>query len=112
MSKKSKEEERRILERMYGNEKSDKTEEKSEADTDGKADADADTSGQTDERNSVPCPICGHRLKAGTKVCPKCGYSGYVPLTDAQTAKIRLILFPVILVIAVIIYLYVRGYFG
>ena len=108
MSKKSKEEERRILERMYG--------ENDETGPDGSAESGENAGGENeqpvDERNTVPCPICGKRLTAGTKKCPKCGYSGYVPMTETQIAKVRLILFPIVLIIAVLLYLYFRGYFG
>ena len=106
MSKKSKEQERAILEKMYG-------EDKAPAENAGAEEKPEEpTEEYLNEKNSVPCPACGRRLKEGTRVCPKCGYNGYIPLTLGQTAKIRLILFPVLLIIAVLIYLYFRGYFG
>ena len=38
--------------------------------------------------------------------------AGYTPMTDEQIRKTRLILWPVIFVIAVIVYLATHGYFG
>ena len=108
MSKKSKERERIILEKMYGgDEKCDDGSTEAEKETES-----ASAEEYLNEKNSVPCPACGQRLKTGTRRCPKCGYSGYIPLTLEQTVKIRLILFPVLLIIAALIYLYFRGYFG
>ncbi len=37
---------------------------------------------------------------------------GYQPLTDEQIRKTKLILWPILFVIAVIVYLATRGYFG
>jgi|GEM_PF-1717901 len=57
------------------------------------------------------CPKCGASLGDVT-MCPKCGYRGYMPISEKQTLKIKLILYPVLLVIAALVYLYVRGYFS
>ena len=46
------------------------------------------------------CPQCGAELETRKSRCARCGYEGYVPLSEAQSKKIRRILFAVLGVIA------------
>jgi len=59
----------------------------------------------------IRCPQCGYVLTSRGP-CGRCGYSGYVPLSEKQTKRIKLILYPILLVIAVLFYLYKMGYLG
>lgn len=59
----------------------------------------------------IRCPRCGYVLTERS-ACPRCGYNGYVPMSKSQTRKVKLILYPILLVIAILVYLYINGYFG
>ena len=54
------------------------------------------------------CPKCGKETSY-TTMCPHCGYQGYMPLSEAATKRVRLILFVVILAVAAVVYLFVKG---
>jgi len=53
------------------------------------------------------CPKCGYRF-SGANSCPRCGYNGYFPLTDERIKRIKWILYPILLALAVAVYLWVR----
>ncbi|MEG1612603.1 MAG: hypothetical protein RR357_00370 [Clostridia bacterium] len=60
-----------------------------------------------------PCPNCGAQMNIDEKTCKKCGYSedkkgGYVPMTVAQTKRIRTILFFILMIVALAIYFFTR----
>ena len=57
------------------------------------------------------CPKCGAAVGDVT-MCPSCGYRGYMPMSENKIRRTRLILYPIVLVIALLVYLYVQGYFG
>jgi len=49
------------------------------------------------------CPNCNAILKNRKEKCPKCGYNGYVPMSEPQTRRIKWILFFILLAIAIIV---------
>ena len=55
------------------------------------------------------CPKCGAAV-GNVSMCPHCGYRGYMPMSEKKIKRTRLILYPIVLVIAVLVYLYVKGY--
>ena len=57
------------------------------------------------------CPKCGAAV-GNVSMCPHCGYRGYMPMSEKKIKRTRLILYPIVLVIAVLVYLYVKGYIG
>ncbi len=70
---------------------------------------DAPSSIDNSSLNNTPsffyyCPKCHEKLKNRKDPCPRCGYQGYIPLSEQQTKKIRLVLFVIFLIIALIVY--------
>jgi uncharacterized paraquat-inducible protein A len=61
-----------------------------------------------DPDDAVRCPRCNARLADRKSGCPRCGYQGYVPMSKAETARIRRILFPVLLAVAAAVFLLFR----
>ncbi len=114
MSSKRKEEEERVLREVFGddydsdNAVAEEVPSSPADDTDGKEPADAPA--ESSKKNGlflndkIHCPRCSHLLK-DRHGCPYCGYNGYIPMSAKQTLRIRLILFPVIALIAVVLYL-------
>ena len=100
MSKKRREEEAEILRKMYDGEPAAPMAEPARKEKK-----------ITDDDEVIRCPKCGYVLE-GRTACPRCGYNGYVPMTKKQTRKVKLILYPIFLIIAVLIFLYTKGYFG
>ncbi len=112
---KKKEEEERILREVFGEDYDAphaEEEETTPADTEDAAlDEEAAAVGEDTPRHTSPfaandtirCPRCSHVLKE-RHGCPYCGYHGYIPMSQKQTRRIRLILFPIVIVIAVILY--------
>lgn len=60
------------------------------------------------ERLDHVCPKCGREV-GKVDMCPHCGYRGYMPMSESRIKRTRMILYPVILVIAVVVYLIVKG---
>ncbi len=58
---------------------------------------------QTDQIN---CPRCGKPLEDRKSPCPHCGYAGYIPMSEAQIKKTKLILYPVFAIIAIFIIIF------
>ncbi|MBP5155937.1 MAG: hypothetical protein J6252_05080 [Clostridia bacterium] len=61
-----------------------------------------------DERDSRKCPRC-YKEVGSAKVCPHCGYNGYIPMSKRGIMRIRLILWPVLLAIAAVIYFILKN---
>lgn len=54
------------------------------------------------------CPKCHQSLSSRKEPCKHCGYTGYIPMSEAETKRIRAVLFVVILVIAIVVYILTR----
>ena len=109
MSRKKREEEAEILKKMYSD---DGTQAESPSSSSAKPSAaHRSDSGIADDDEVIRCPKCGYVLSGRTS-CPRCGYNGYVPMTKKQTRRVKLILYPIFLIIAVLVFLYINGYFG
>lgn len=52
--------------------------------------------------HEIQCPRCGKLRKSRHGACEHCGYDGYVPMSDEQIKKIKLILYPIAIVLAII----------
>lgn len=61
-----------------------------------------------DERDSRKCPRCLKEV-GKANICPHCGYNGYIPMSKRSIMRTRLILWPILLATAIIIYLVVRN---
>ena len=107
MKKNKREEEAEILRKML----SDSDEEPKKAETAKAKEEKSSSSSERDDGDVIRCPKCGYVL-ASRSACPRCGYNGYVPMTKSETKKIRMILFPIILIIAIIYILWQKGVFG
>ena len=106
MNKKKREEEAEILRKMF-------------SDTDGEPNSDAPPkesvkktakNSQSDD-DVIRCPRCGYVLPSRSS-CPRCAYNGYVPMTKAETKKVKLILYPIVLIIVVLVILWQKGIIG
>lgn len=64
-----------------------------------------------DDDDKLQCPKCGYRF-TGSHQCPRCGYQGYYPMSNRQIRRVKWILYPILLVGAILIFLASRGYFG
>lgn len=53
----------------------------------------------------IKCPKCGAMLKSRKGGCAQCGYSGYIPMSDREIKRTKLILYPVFAVLAAIVIL-------
>lgn len=49
------------------------------------------------------CPKCNKEIETRSEACPYCNYKGYIPMSLAETKRIKSILFIIILAIAIII---------
>lgn len=52
--------------------------------------------------NQISCPRCGKPLENRHSACPHCGYDGYIPMSEAQIKRIKLILSPIAIVLAIL----------
>ena len=102
MSKKRREKEAEIMRRMLDTETAPAKDGGNTPESSGVKKSNKDT-------DKTRCPKCGYLLTSRTG-CPRCGYHGYIPMSEDETRKTKLILYPVLLVIAVLVYLYVKGY--
>ncbi len=50
----------------------------------------------------IRCPRCQKQRDHRKGSCPHCGYDGYVPMSDAEIKKIKLILYPIAIVLAIL----------
>lgn len=55
--------------------------------------------------DQINCPRCGKPMDDRKSPCPHCGYHGYVPMTEAQIKRTKLILYPVFAVAAALVIL-------
>ena len=108
MNKKRREEEAEILKKMLSD---DGAEEKSDSPSSSDGNTKKSFFSSTDTEEVIRCPRCGYVLSSRT-LCPRCGYNGYIPMTKAQTRKIKLILYPIVLVLVILFILWKRGIFG
>jgi ribosomal protein L37E len=60
----------------------------------------------------IQCPRCGKARGSRNGACEHCGYDGYVPMSDEQIKKIKLILYPIAVVLAVLAMIVVPLLFG
>ena len=60
------------------------------------------------DSSGIRCPKCGYLLE-NRRGCPRCGYNGYIPMSEEETKKTKLILYPIVLVVAILIYLITKG---
>lgn len=59
----------------------------------------------------VKCPKCGTILDSRKSPCPACGYHGYIPMSDAQIKKIKLILYPISIILAILAIVFIPRLF-
>ena len=57
------------------------------------------------QHDGAHCPRCGKALDDRKSSCPHCGYTGYVPMSEAQIKRTKLILYPIFAVVAALIML-------
>ena len=58
----------------------------------------------TSKKEEIRCPRCGHLL-ADRKGCPYCRYTGYIPMSKQQTKRIKYILYPILLLAAIVLFI-------
>jgi len=56
-------------------------------------------------KQPIKCPKCGAELDGRKGGCQQCGYSGYIPMSDEEIKRTKLILYPVFAVLAAIVIL-------
>ena len=54
------------------------------------------------------CPSCHQSLSSRKEPCKHCGYKGYIPLSDDQIKRTRLVLFIVLSIIAIAVFILTR----
>lgn len=52
------------------------------------------------------CPKCHSKLNNRYEGCPYCHYKGYIPMSEAETKRIRTILFFILMVIAIAVIIF------
>ena len=70
----------------------------------------------TEQKNNVSerktyiyrCPQCQKTLYNRKEACPHCKYQGYIPMSSEEIKKIRIVLFIIILIIALIVFISMR----
>ena len=59
------------------------------------------------EEHMVKCPHCGEQVLDHMTKCPYCNGelkpTGYVPISDKKAKKIKFILYPILLVVAIVL---------
>lgn len=60
----------------------------------------------------IRCPRCGKQRTSRKGACPHCGYDGYIPMSDAEIKKIKLILYPIAIVLAILAIFVLPHLFG
>lgn len=55
--------------------------------------------------DQIRCPRCGKEMTDRKSSCPHCGYYGYVPMSEAQIKRTKLILYPIFAVVAALVIL-------
>jgi uncharacterized paraquat-inducible protein A len=54
------------------------------------------------------CPNCNRALASRKEECKHCGYKGYIPISDDQRKRIRLVLTVVFLIAAIVVLVLTR----
>lgn len=54
------------------------------------------------------CPACHKLVTSRKETCKHCGYTGYIPMSEVETKRIRSVLFIIILIVAVVVYILTR----
>ncbi|MBQ7379460.1 MAG: hypothetical protein IJW70_07285 [Clostridia bacterium] len=49
---------------------------------------------------TIRCPRCNSTLESRRGACPHCGYDGYIPMSEAEIKRTKLILYPVFAIAA------------
>ncbi len=57
----------------------------------------------SNKNDNVRCPRCGKEMTDRRSPCPHCGYYGYIPMSEAQIKKTKLILYPIFAVAAALV---------
>lgn len=60
----------------------------------------------------IPCPRCGKEVESRKNGCPHCGYSGYIPMTEEEIKRTKLILYPIFAVVAILALFLLPRLFG
>ncbi len=55
------------------------------------------------KEDEIRCPHCSNVLKERKGSCPRCGYTGYIPMSESQAKRIKLIIYPIALVLAIVL---------
>ncbi len=55
--------------------------------------------------DTVRCPKCQKPLESRRGACPHCGYHGYIPMSEAEIKRTKLILYPIFVVVAALVIL-------
>ena len=66
----------------------------------------------TPNQNQIRCPRCQKPLENRRDACPHCGYHGYIPMSEAEIKKTKLILYPIAILLAILAILLVPKLFG
>ena len=56
--------------------------------------------------DQIRCPRCGNAMTDRKSTCPHCGYTGYIPMSEAQIKRTKRILYPIFAVVAILIVLF------
>ena len=64
------------------------------------------------DKHSIRCPRCGKSLEKRRGACPHCGYDGYVPMSEAEIRRTKLILYPIAIILAILAILIIPKLFG
>ena len=54
-------------------------------------------------KQPIKCPKCGAILENRRGACPHCGYSGYIPMSDEEIKRTKLILYPAFALVAALV---------
>lgn len=73
-----------------------------------KAPASADRNDAAPQPRPYVCPSCHRPLRSRKEPCGHCGYSGYIPMSETETNRVRAILFVVLFIAAVAVYFLTR----
>ncbi len=55
--------------------------------------------------DQIRCPRCGNAMTDRKSTCPHCGYTGYIPMSEAQIKRTKRILYPIFAVAAALVIL-------
>lgn len=55
--------------------------------------------------DTIRCPKCQKPLENRRDVCPHCGYHGYIPMSEAEIRKTKLLLYPIFAIAAALVIL-------